>query len=145
MLGSDFFVEHRDQVSGDSGGGARPMGILDYRESAAWGGRRLEQVYLGLCGRHQAENAGVALAALRLLQRGPVRVSEAAIREGLAAVTVPARFEVFPGNPTVIVDAAHNVASIAALLATLERTSRTARFRGCWCLPRVSTRICREC
>jgi dihydrofolate synthase/folylpolyglutamate synthase len=70
-------------------------------------------------GRHQADNAGLAIvAALELDARG-VRVPDAAIRRGLAEVALPARIEQVARDPLVVVDAAHNVASMEALVATL--------------------------
>jgi dihydrofolate synthase/folylpolyglutamate synthase len=70
-------------------------------------------------GRHQADNAGLAIvAALELDARG-VRVPDAAIRRGLAEVALPARVERVASDPLVVVDAAHNVASMESLIETL--------------------------
>jgi dihydrofolate synthase/folylpolyglutamate synthase len=73
------------------------------------------QVALALAGAHQRQNAGLAVAAARLL--GPV--SDAAIAEGLQRVCWPGRFEVLAGEPRVVLDGAHNGASAEALAATL--------------------------
>ena len=77
-------------------------------------------VELALLGRHQAANAAVAMAAIEELRRAGWVVAEEAIRRGLAKVVWPARIEVISRHPTVIVDAAHNVASIEALVETLD-------------------------
>jgi dihydrofolate synthase / folylpolyglutamate synthase len=74
---------------------------------------------LGLLGPHQAANAAVAIAAVAELQTGGWLVPESALREGLSQVRCPARVELVARRPTVIVDAAHNAASIASLLSTL--------------------------
>ena len=46
-------------------------------------------------------------------------IPEAAVRRGLADVVWPARIEVVARRPTVILDAAHNAASVAALVEVL--------------------------
>jgi dihydrofolate synthase/folylpolyglutamate synthase len=86
------------------------------------------QVELGLLGRHQALNAAVAIATCAMLRGQGWLIPEAAVREGLASVRWPARVEVVARRPAVVVDAAHNVASIASLLTTLDE-SFTARRR----------------
>jgi dihydrofolate synthase/folylpolyglutamate synthase len=79
----------------------------------------LGPLMVNLPGEHQANNAGTAIAAIRTLVRAGWKISDDSIRQGLAAVRCPARVEVVRQNPLVIVDAAHNVASIAALCQTL--------------------------
>jgi dihydrofolate synthase/folylpolyglutamate synthase len=79
-------------------------------------------VALSLLGRHQAANAAVALAAIEELRRSNWTIPEIAIRRGLAEVAPPARVEVVARRPTVVLDAAHNVASIAALVEVLEES-----------------------
>lgn len=77
--------------------------------------RFLHEVRLRLLGRHMAENAALAAAAVEIL--GPI--SGEAIRAGLAEAWIGARFQVLRGAPTVVVDGAHNPDAIAALEATL--------------------------
>jgi len=75
---------------------------------------------LGLLGRHQAVNAAVAVAAAELAaERSGLALSDESVREGLAEVKAPARVEVVPGDPTIILDAAHNPASTRALAEAL--------------------------
>lgn len=89
----------------------------------------LSTVELSLLGEHQAANAAVALAAIEELRSQGCDIDEPAVRTGLANVQWPARVEVIAESPTVILDAAHNVASVLALLKTL-RQSFTARKRA---------------
>jgi dihydrofolate synthase/folylpolyglutamate synthase len=57
-----------------------------------------------------------AFEALR--QRLPVTAQ--AIRNGLAMVELPGRFQIVPGQPTLVLDVAHNPHSVAALAANLD-------------------------
>lgn len=81
--------------------------------------RSLTAVTLPLAGTHQAANAAVALGLVDLAGRAGWLVPEAAVRSGLASLSVPVRIEFFPGRPRLVIDAAHNVASAAALAQTL--------------------------
>ena len=118
QLGRDFDFEY----SPPREGGGSVHGSLRYRLDADDRRRTIDDVELGLLGRHQAANAAVALTALDELVRQGWNIPESAIRRGLAEVRWPARVEVVARRPTVIVDAAHNVASVEALLATLEES-----------------------
>lgn len=82
---------------------------------------RYADLWVPLVGRHQATNAAVAVAAAEVwLQRDGVRLDPQLVREGLAQVRWPARQEVVCERPWVLVDVAHNPASMRALRATLE-------------------------
>lgn len=95
------------------------FGTLDFSSQQTGQPMQLNQVQLGLLGRHQAMNAAVALATLVELERQGWTLPEMALRKGLAACRLPARIELMSRKPTVVVDAAHNVASAAALVTTL--------------------------
>jgi dihydrofolate synthase/folylpolyglutamate synthase len=82
---------------------------------------------LSLLGRHQAANAAVALAAIFELRRQGWNIPEGALRRGLAEVRLSARVEVVARQPAVILDSAHNTASIAALIAALEESFSVRR------------------
>lgn len=76
-----------------------------------------EDLYIPLHGRHQAANAAAAAAAAEeLFGRG---LPEEAVREGLAAVRVPARTEVVSRSPLVVIDGSHNPEGCQALARTL--------------------------
>jgi dihydrofolate synthase/folylpolyglutamate synthase len=90
---------------------------------------QIDDVELGLLGRHQAANASVAAALALLLEQKGFRMGEQAIRAGLSDVRWPARFEIARRSPTVVIDAAHNVASIESLLATLDESFSVPRDR----------------
>jgi dihydrofolate synthase/folylpolyglutamate synthase len=82
------------------------------------GSRRVE-AQLPLGGRHQAWNAGVAFGAILALRERCVPIGDDAIRKGLECARVPGRLELFPGEPTVILDGAHNAAGAQALAEAL--------------------------
>lgn len=107
---------------------APELARFDYHSEAATGGESWQGVSLGLLGKHQAANAAVALATLLELRRQGWRIPEAAIRSGFENLKWPARVEVISRWPTVVLDAAHNVASAEALMLTLSE-SFTARRR----------------
>jgi dihydrofolate synthase/folylpolyglutamate synthase len=84
----------------------------------AWGTLRLTTP---LIGRHQAVNAGLAVALLDHLPE-PLRPSREAVVEGVAVVRWPGRdqIEVMDGR-TWVLDVAHNTAGIGSLVAVLDR------------------------
>jgi len=82
----------------------------------------LKDVAVSLIGRHQAANAAMALATIEELRRAGWNIPEAAVRCGLAEAVWPARVEVVSRRPAVVIDSAHNAASIAALLETLDES-----------------------
>jgi len=82
--------------------------------------RLLDGVRLALRGRHQQENAAVAVALLDELARAGIIVPDAAVREGLSRAVWPARLERFRvDGADVLLDAAHNPAGARALAAYL--------------------------
>ena len=74
----------------------------------------MSEVRCALLGPHQASNALLAAAAARQLG-----LDEGAIREGLARVRWPGRFQVLPGEPVLVLDGAHNPAGARALAEAL--------------------------
>jgi len=82
---------------------------------------------LPLHGRHQAANAGLALAVIDELREQGWRLPEDAVREGLASLRWPARAEVVARRPAVVLDVAHNPASVAALIELLGESFSVAR------------------
>ncbi|MGD9646878.1 MAG: folylpolyglutamate synthase/dihydrofolate synthase family protein, partial [Pirellulales bacterium] len=106
---------------------ASALARIDYRSTIA--GQNFDRQRLGLAmiGRHQGANAAVALAILDELSLQGWHLPEAAVRHGLATATCPARVEVIGRQPAIVLDAAHNVASVAALRATLDESFAAAR------------------
>lgn len=89
-----------------------------------WGwagrGRRYSGLaYPALRGANQLMNASGVLAALTAL-RERLPVTAQAVRNGLAMVELPGRFQIVPGQPTLVFDVAHNPHAVAALAANLD-------------------------
>lgn len=80
-----------------------------------------EDVFLPLHGAHQAQNAALALAAVEVfLGGGADRALEPeVVREGFAAARSPGRLERVRTAPTILLDAAHNPAGMAATATAL--------------------------
>jgi dihydrofolate synthase/folylpolyglutamate synthase len=83
------------------------------------GVRRTGLAYPALRGANQLLNASGALAALEAL-RDRLPVPQQAVREGLATVDLPGRFQVLPGRPVVVLDVAHNPHAAAHLASNLD-------------------------
>ncbi len=84
------------------------------------GGRRYAgMAYPALRGANQLVNASGVLAAIEAL-RERLPVTAQAVRNGLALVELPGRFQIVPGQPTLVLDVAHNPHSVAALAENLD-------------------------
>ncbi len=79
-----------------------------------------ENLFIPLLGRYQLSNATLAIAAIEVLREFGYNVSKQAIRQGLAIVRWPGRFEVIRQNPTVVVDGSHNHAGAKNLRQALD-------------------------
>lgn len=77
----------------------------------------IDDVFVPLHGQHQADNAALALAAVEAFFGR--RLDDEVVSEAFGAVRVPGRFEIVHREPTVILDAAHNLDGAAACAATL--------------------------
>lgn len=92
------------------------------RQQWAWAGRGRRYsglAYPALRGANQLMNASGVLAALEAL-RQQLPVTAQAVRNGLALVELPGRFQIVPGQPVLVLDVSHNPHSVAALTANLD-------------------------
>lgn len=81
----------------------------------------VDDVLLPLFGAHMAHNAAVAVAAVEAFLGGkPVPAD--VIREGLAAVSAPARLEVVRTDPAIVLDTCHNLQATRATLAAVRES-----------------------
>ncbi|MCH2182072.1 MAG: bifunctional folylpolyglutamate synthase/dihydrofolate synthase [Mariniblastus sp.] len=70
-------------------------------------------------GHHQQVNATLAAAAIQVLVAQGWSISQEQVRCGLRTAHLEGRTEIVSRHPTIVVDLAHNVASILALVETL--------------------------
>jgi dihydrofolate synthase/folylpolyglutamate synthase len=85
---------------------------------------------LGLLGEHQAANAAVAVAAVERLRDAGVPIPHGAVARGLEDVRWPARVEVVSERPAVVIDTAHNVPSVEALVKTLRESVPVSGYKS---------------
>ena len=106
---------------------APSLGTLDFEFRSGQETRVSRGISLGLLGRHQAANAAVALAVIEQLRQQGWTVPDAAIRAGLESLTWPARVELMERTPALVLDAAHNVATVQARVECLDESYGAAR------------------
>jgi dihydrofolate synthase/folylpolyglutamate synthase len=82
--------------------------------------REYKGLRIPLLGEHQARNCACALGAIEVLAgQGSIQWSEEMAQRALNRLHCPARIEVVSREPFVVLDSAHNVPSIRALVKTL--------------------------
>ncbi len=85
-------------------------------------GHKIPDIRPGLAGKHQADNAALAIMAARLIKNRVVKDSD--IRQGCRAAFWPGRGEIFKSGPHhVLLDGAHNPQGIVALNDMLDELS----------------------
>ncbi len=74
-----------------------------------------------LCGSFQAENAATAVAALEALTDGGLKLEHACVTQGFAETRWPGRFQILALHPLLVLDGAHNPASMRRLAESMAR------------------------
>jgi len=136
LAAAEVLLRHAAEVGATVAREGVEFGVLS-REQAV-GGQQLvlrglrgtyEDVFLPLFGLHQAGNAACALAAVeafagvtgdQAVSAGGAALDADLVREAFAKVTSPGRLEVIRRSPTIIIDAAHNPAGMAATVAAVQ-------------------------
>ncbi len=77
---------------------------------------KFEHLRVPLYGKHQAINCGLALAMLDKLKSSGYEIDDEKATEGLNEVSLTGRMEMICDDPRIMIDAAHNAASIRALI-----------------------------
>lgn len=77
---------------------------------------KFEHLRVPLYGKHQAINCGLALALLDKLKSSGYKIDVEKSADGLHKVTLAGRMEMIWDDPRVMIDGAHNAASIRALI-----------------------------
>jgi dihydrofolate synthase/folylpolyglutamate synthase len=93
------------------------------KQQWGWAGRSKRfngLAYPALRGANQLLNASGALAAFEAL-RDSLPITAQAVRNGLAMLELPGRFQIVPGQPTLVLDVAHNPHAVGALFENLDQ------------------------
>ena len=87
---------------------------------STWRGH-YEDILLPMLGRHQADNAAVAAGLVEAFFEvlGKPQLNEAMLRKAWQSLRIPARIEVLGRQPWLVIDGAHNPASVWALCETV--------------------------
>lgn len=115
-------LDHAMEVGADLWRVGRDFNVSGDKQQWGWAGRGRRYsglAYPALRGANQLVNAAGVLAALTAL-RERLPVTAQAVRNGLAFVELPGRFQIIPGQPMLVLDVAHNPHSVAALAANLD-------------------------
>ncbi|HJQ81391.1 MAG TPA: folylpolyglutamate synthase/dihydrofolate synthase family protein [Lacipirellulaceae bacterium] len=133
QLGDDFTYEYQRAPTPLRGDNSRvspspplpvspsnpAQGSMSFSYNVPGQEHELTELALAMPGPHQAANAAVALATIEELRHQSWCISTDAMRFGLSRAVLPGRVEVIPGDPTIILDTAHNPASARALIEAL--------------------------
>jgi len=82
--------------------------------------QKTSDFFIPLLGDYQVLNAVTAYAALKALPSWEFLLEESQIKAGLSATFWPARFEILQRDPPIVVDSAHNPASMEKLRETID-------------------------
>ncbi|RRS02497.1 bifunctional tetrahydrofolate synthase/dihydrofolate synthase [Aquabacterium soli] len=127
-------VAHAESVEADLWLFGRDHNYAGDRQQWSWGGRSKRfngMAYPSLRGANQLLNASGVLAALEAV-RHRLPVPAQAVRTGLATVELPGRFQIVPGQPTLILDVAHNPHAAATLAVNLDQMGFFPRTHVVW-------------
>ncbi|MGC9315775.1 MAG: bifunctional folylpolyglutamate synthase/dihydrofolate synthase [bacterium] len=115
------FAEARGaKLFGEIGKNADVENIRSTKAGTAFGLRFGEKKYSDLktplLGKFQAYNSATAVVTIVAFRNTGLKISEEAIREGLAKVSWPGRMHLFKTSPEILVDGAHSPMAVEALL-----------------------------
>ena len=118
----DSVVRHAQDIGADLWRSGVDFNFTGDQQQWSWAGRGKRysgMAYPALRGANQLVNAAGVLAAFSAL-RDRLPITAQAVRNGLAMVELPGRFQIVPGQPTLVLDVAHNPHAVAALAANLD-------------------------
>ena len=116
-------IDHAQRIGADLWCFGRDFNYAGDKQQWSWAGRHKRfnaLAYPALRGANQLLNASGALAAFEAL-RERLPITAQAVRTGLAMVELPGRFQIVAGQPTLVLDVAHNVHAVAALVQNLDQ------------------------
>jgi dihydrofolate synthase/folylpolyglutamate synthase len=118
----DSVIDHARAIGADLWRAGEDFNFSGDKLQWGWAGRGRRYTglaYPGLRGANQLVNAAGVLAALTAI-RDKLPVTAQAVRNGMALVELPGRFQIVPGEPALVLDVAHNAHAVAALAVNLD-------------------------
>ena len=115
-------IDHAKKLGADLWRFGEDFNFSGDKQQWGWAGRGRRYAglaYPALRGANQLVNAAGVLAALSAL-RDRLPITAQAVRVGLSIVELPGRFQIIPGQPTLVLDVAHNAHAVAALTENLD-------------------------
>ena len=115
-------IDHAEKLGADLWRFGQDFNFSGDKQQWGWAGRGRRYMglaYPALRGANQLVNASGVLAALTAL-RNRLPITAQAVRVGLSMVELPGRFQIIPGQPTLVLDVAHNPHAVAALTENLD-------------------------
>ena len=115
-------LDHAKAIGADLWRFGEDFNFSGDKQQWGWAGRGRRYAglgYPGLRGANQLMNASGVLAALTAL-RDLLPITAQAVRAGLSMAELPGRFQIVPGQPTLVLDVAHNPHAVSALAANLD-------------------------
>ena len=115
-------IAHAFEIGADPWRAGRDFHCGGDKQQWNWAGRSRRYpglAYPALRGANQLVNAAGVLAVVEALHP-TLPVTAQAVRNGLALVELPGRFQIVPGQPALVLDVAHNPHSAAALAENLD-------------------------
>ena len=116
-------LDHAREIGADLWRFGQDFNYRGDKQQWGWAGRARRHnglAYPALRGANQLLNAAGVLAALEAL-RDRLPITAQAVRNGLAMVELPGRFQIVPGEPTLVLDVAHNPHAVATLAENLDQ------------------------
>ena len=115
-------IDHARDIGADLWRFGKDFNFSGDKQQWGWAGRGRRYsglAYPALRGANQLVNAAGVLALLTAV-RDLLPVTAQSVRGGLSMVELPGRFQIVPGQPTLVLDVAHNPHSVAALTENLD-------------------------
>ncbi|MCH2135128.1 MAG: bifunctional folylpolyglutamate synthase/dihydrofolate synthase [Phycisphaerales bacterium] len=111
ILGKEVDFSSRFCVDDDRGAHARICFVGDHKQYM--------HLPVPLSGEHQAGNCGLAMAAIDHIGGTDPAFEESIVYQGLAQTTLPGRMQLAWDRPRILVDGAHNPASVSSLMRSI--------------------------
>jgi dihydrofolate synthase/folylpolyglutamate synthase len=118
---SDYFVYGKDFYASNF---VEDLSGTTFDFFSTYFGVKIKNLHISLIGKHQAENASIAVQSALLLNELDFKVGINDIRLGLQKSFWPGRFEVISKEPLIVLDGAHNGASAGALYEAITQFNR---------------------